>query len=628
MSILDTFSIVFDSNSAAVKQGLDQVTQGSKQAQAEINATGQAGVRLGHSIVESNDKASHSFDILREHADHVAERLIEHALEVAAAFKALFEVEKLIDNFFEQAESSEKLGFLAKQLGVNIEELDAWGEAVKRQGGTAEGFQSSIENLNFQLTRISVTGHSRSLKFFQQLGIDATHAKNAFELLPQLAEKFAKMDPMKSSAFGRAIGLDVGTVRLLQQGGEELNKTIEHMKRLGTITEENSKIAHEFEDQWLDVSQLLRNFVLDSNNGILPLLTELLHAVEIFVEFLRDHKDVVVGFFIAIGAAVAALMYQFGVLDILASPWLLMAAAVLTVIAAIALLYDDLRVFFRGGKSLTGEFVEYFKETFGQAFEHLAENLRDVWKNSGEIIRTEIEHIKQAWENFTTGAADQFRTVVNLITTLWAKVIDVLNNGSILNLINTFDDLGKTVIRIGNEIIDIFKKIWSEVGWIVDRIAGALPGMGGGAGGIGHGGRHVEQEMPGSIPGSAPVPGASPLTDPLGAILSAPGVQGSASPSGTVGAPALPGVMPTQVANDIAAGQNVLAATNSPLLAQTTSSIATGANTNVQIHNDNHIGTISVTGSSDPSETASKIKTILQEHYDSVIPNYANGIAQ
>ena len=675
MSILDTFFIMFDSNSAAVKQGLDQVTQAGKQTQAELNATGKAGVTAAHDIEQGNSKLSESFDKVREHADHLAERLIEHALEVAAAFKALFEVEKLVENFFEQAETSEKLGFMAKQLGVSVSELDAWGNAATREGGTAQGFASSLENLNFQLTRISVTGHSRSLKFFQQLGIDATKAKNAFELLPQLHEKFVKMDAMKSAAFGRAIGLDQGTIRLLQSEDEEFKKLFERQQKLGLITAEDTKVAHEFEDQWLDIKQLFRNIVIDSDTGILPLLTNLLSAVEDFVEFLRDHKDLVVGFFIAAGAA--ALYAARGViawtLALLTNPVVLMTTAVLALIAAFALAYDDLRTFANGGKSLIGELakefplvgvaaralvegiawlrdrsVEIFEEIidwikripegfrqWGEIFTFVGEKISELVSKIENMLPALPEKFKAIFDNikiyaadFTTGLVDGFTSSFNLVyaalealVKLFAAgfklitdlIVDPLhafqNFGETVNVIFdkfvgklgdagiAFLKVGQDIAQIGQDIIDVFNKIWDSVGWIIDKIINAFTfgkGAGGGTSGMGHGGRHVEQEAPGSIPGSAGgVHGANPLTDPLGALLDAPGVtpvpsgipgtNGSLSPSGAVGAPAVPGLMPTQVANDIGAGQNTLAATNSPLLAQTSSSLSADTNNHVEI---------------------------------------------
>jgi TP901 family phage tail tape measure protein len=420
MSILDTFTILFNSNVDQVREGEEEATTAGKKLASELEATGHKGAAAAHEITEANSKLAKSFDVIKEHAGEMASRLIEHALEVAAAFQALFAVEKIVDNFFETSEASDQLGERAKSLGVNVEQLDAWGNAAKRVGGSAEAFGESLINVNRQMARMEATGKSRILPFFEELGVSMTdaqgHEKDLFALLPELAKATEGKSKQESAGALRGIGFDEGTIRLLQRGGKEIDELISRQKMLGLVTAEDAETAERFNIEWDDIKQIFHSLTVEADTYLLPTLQTLLTYVEEFVEFLRDHKDLVVGFFIALGAAALYAATAFGLLDFalaIFSPITLIVAAVAGVIAAFALLYEDIMVYSRGGKSAIGELAKRFP-LVAEAIKFIStavKELREIADESFAAIREWIDRIPEGfrqWEHIISEATESW----------------------------------------------------------------------------------------------------------------------------------------------------------------------------------------------------------------------------
>lgn len=397
------------------------------------------GTEAAHEHEHATGKVSEAYDKLKEHSHEALERIIEQTLEVIAVWKTLLGVEHLVENFFEQAERSDELGKQAKQLGINIEMMDAWGQAVIRSGGTAEGFNGSLAGLSANLERIATTGHSRALPFFKKLGIevkDATgHVKSAFDLLPELAEKIEHLPKNESNSILRFMGLDNGTIRLLQGGKHEIDELLERQKKFGNITKEDAEAAEKFNDEWSDIKQLFRNIVVAGDTEILPFFYELLVGIENFIVFLREHKDLVVGFFVSLAIAVGIAAEAFGVfggiVGIIFSPITLIIVGVLALSAAIAFLYDDIVNFGEGNNSVIGE-------------------LAKRWPIIGEIFKGLIEIVRAFWLGLKSGAEEV--------------------NG----WVNTaFDAIVKTVTSAVNKMAELFDWLWKKIGWIFEKMEGA-----------------------------------------------------------------------------------------------------------------------------------------------------------
>lgn len=340
-SILDTFYILFDSDADKVKQGAQEADKAQENLEKKIKSTHNATLDLGDSFLT------------------MARR--------AAAFLATFaSVGFVARSIFDAAEYSDHLEKASASLGVNQQSLEAWGLAAKVAGGSVDGFIGSVDSLSVAMTQIDVTGHSRLLPFFQQLGISMTDAagkvRPVLDVLPALADAFAKMTPQQSRSFGQKLGLDEGTIMLLQRGRREVDALIARQKELGVISVKDTEAAKKYKDALDDQAHVWRVLAADIGADILPILTRAIEKLTMWTQAVRKHAGLLYGILTPLAAilgvvtlrwAAAGLAGSVAIAGITAPLWLLVTVLGL-VGAAVGLVWDDFKIWKEGGDSLFG----------------------------------------------------------------------------------------------------------------------------------------------------------------------------------------------------------------------------------------------------------------------------------
>lgn len=501
MAILDTFVLLFQSDASQLDKGLDDSRKKAKDAAKEISVADDAAGKLGRSIGSA----------LRD---------LGGALAGALAVRALAQ------SFNEATTYADKLDETAERLDVNIETLSAYGDAVKLAGGSLEGLTGSVENLNASLSAMEVTGKSRAAPFLKELGIDmddaANKGKTAFELLPQIAAAMDGMGKQQSAAIGKKLGLDAGTIMLLQQGGKNLDELIAKSKALGVVTKQQGEVAAAYNDQLDNTRHALRSIWLELSTAVLPILTWFTKKIEEGLTFMRQNKDLFVGVFIAIGAAIAyfalpPLLALIAAAAIAAAPFLLLGAIIAGVALAFGLLYDDIMNFIEGNDSLIGQFLDEYPqvkavlEGIGDVFMWLASVAKDV----AEIIWTVFGRVFES-----------LGIIVGEILGFWVEKLAVVGE--------VFTALGAVVGGIFQYWIDMISQFLAQFGGIVGiakSVGGAISGaLGAVKGALGI---SVTGE-----PGAAPADGeqAGPMQAPRGAGASIPGLAEGKSTLGAISA--------------------------------------------------------------------------------------------
>lgn len=368
MSILETFYILFESDSSQVKEGAEKAKAPVKGLQEELNSVGNVAKKGGEAFK----------DFIRE---------------AAGAYLALLSFDKVMEGINRAAEFEDKLGKLAKGLDVDVEALSAWGDAVQVNGGSAEGFQETVKSMTAALSDFATKGHSRTAPFFQALGIhmvDAHHRARSFlDILPELADKFSKISKQESLGIGQKMGLDEGTILLLQQGRREVEAMVERQKELGVVTKEQAEIAEKYNDQIDNTKHAFRSLFGEIGMSVLPALTSLLKMFERVAVFARKHTEFITGGLIAIGAAISVYVVPAIASAVVAfAPFLLIGAEIAVLVGLFALLYDDIRNFYEGNDSLLGQMIKKWP-IVGEILkfiESVVKNLINDFKNLGMAV--------------------------------------------------------------------------------------------------------------------------------------------------------------------------------------------------------------------------------------------------
>ena len=359
MATIDVLKLVFDSDASGMKRGTQEAKKGADDLKKSVLETDKAAQDMGDSFLSMISDAKGSISSLVGFSTVTA-------------------------GILNEAARVDQLGKFADTIGQNIEEIDAWGQVVARNGGTAEGFQGTLKGLTDSLTELQLTGAGPAADVLARFGISARDAggglKSAFDLLPEIADSFEGLSKAESLKFGQQLGLDQGTILTLQQGRFEVDQMVRRQKELGVATEEDAKIAREFNTAWQDTSQVFSSVFREIGVSVLPVLSDMLVGVQSFVQFMQDNEGLVEGIFSGMAVVLTAKLAP-ALLSTVFSP----AGAAIALIALFALLYDDVKAFLSGNDSLIGQISEKYP-IVGDIVKSLAGFVSDLFDNFGKLF--------------------------------------------------------------------------------------------------------------------------------------------------------------------------------------------------------------------------------------------------
>jgi len=344
MSVLETFFILFEADSSGADKNVKTLDK---------NLDG-----LEKSATDTTDS------IESMSGEFIAAG--KNALGAVAGVAALV---GMVTTLRMKAQQLDELGKFSELVDESVGDIDAWSQAAVRAGGSYDGFQQSIKSLNEKLYDTAIKGTSEILPFFNQLGISITdtngRAKKTLDILPELATAFEGLTKRESAGLGQKLGLDEGTVRLLQSGSAELASQLKLMRMYGVATEESTALSADFNDRLANISQVFSYMNQQMLVSVLPAVNSLLDGFTEFSMWMSDNQALVEGFFIGVGLAalkfaVPAMISLATTVWLALAPFLLIGAAVLAVGAAFAVIYDDVQAFMNGQNSFLGEMVEKY----------------------------------------------------------------------------------------------------------------------------------------------------------------------------------------------------------------------------------------------------------------------------
>lgn len=362
MSVLDKFLILFESD--------------AKESAKDVK-------KLDKSLDDTEKSAKGA----TKASDSAGKQFASMGMKAFGAIGGIMAITGAISSVIESAGRIDALAKFSDSIGESIENVDAWSGAAVRAGGSADAFQGSIKSLNEKMIDASVKGQNEITPFFNQLGISIVDTngkvKSTLDILPELADSFSGLTKQQSLGLGQKLGLDPGTIALLQQGNGEIDKLIERQKKLGLASEEAAAISAEFNDIMADFKQVSRASAQSLLITFMPAVTWVVEKLVDFSMWARENKPIVYGFFAGLAAvAVPALISlaaagwaAIAPLLVAAAPFIAVAAAVGALGAAIGLVVEDIFAFMDGQDSLIGE-------------------ISKKWPIVGEIVKFVVNDIK------------------------------------------------------------------------------------------------------------------------------------------------------------------------------------------------------------------------------------------
>lgn len=199
-----------------------------------------------------------------------------------------------------------QLAKLSMITGESINDIQAWGTAVEKSGGSVEALNSTLQSLSSAQQELAITGKSGALFTMQRLGINARNSngelKNATQILKEFANATRNIDTQKTLQFGRAMGISDDVIIMMKRAGVGLDALIEREKKLAVYTKEDIKLSLQFQDTLAQLNQLYQKMSKIMASMLIPLLDKLANTLGVVMQ----NTAVVKGVFTALSVVIAS----------------------------------------------------------------------------------------------------------------------------------------------------------------------------------------------------------------------------------------------------------------------------------------------------------------------------------
>lgn len=458
MSLLDTFSLIFETDADEAADDVERLSD-------TLDETGEAGGRAADGVDDSSEAATKG-----------AESFSGMAKSVGGLIAAYLSWQAISASVIDQALATDQFGKFAQTVDESIETMDAWGAAVELNGGSADSFRGSVESLNDAMADIALGGGGDIAEVLGRIGVSALGAggriKSVTELLPQIADAFQNLSSRESVAFGQKLGLDQGTILLLQQGRDAVEGLVEQQRQLGGRTQEGFEASAAFNDEMKNTSRVFTGIADAANQRILPVLTDVLGGFRAIIQWAQEHKTVVTAFFAGVAGIITAVylpaITSAAVATIAAAaPFIAIGAAIAAAGAAFALLFEDVKAYIGGQESFIGSLAEKY-EWFGKLLDGVINGVKFLFRELSE---------------FGSEMATNLSVAVEVLGSILGSVFDAIGidmegfgdvAGSVTDgVIASFEVMGKVI----STILDFIASPIETTKELIGELMGLVPDL-------------------------------------------------------------------------------------------------------------------------------------------------------
>ena len=317
------------------------------------------------------------------------------------------------------ADAADDAGDFANSIGVAVEQLSEMEYVVQLNGGSVEGLRGSLFSLNATLGGAE-RGMKRALKTFKDYHISIKNAdgttKTATEIMTELNRKFQTLSASKQIDLASKLGLDRGTIAMLQMMPAEYDRHIARARELGVLTQEDADRAGEYSDALLGVKRAIGAVGHELGAQVFPGMTKAANAISAGISLMREHSRVLKIVAVILGGVALAWAWVKREAIMANIAMLAIPIAIAAAFAAVVLVIDDLMAFWEGQDSIMGDIAKKWPmvgkivrgaiEFMLVGFNLLTETLGKMWqgfKNFVGWISAAIDKVQQF-----AGAARQF----------------------------------------------------------------------------------------------------------------------------------------------------------------------------------------------------------------------------
>jgi len=428
MALLDALTYVIDADNSKLNKEIDKSEQKTDEfGKSMLTAEGRAG------LMEQKIKGVFT--------------------RIGAAILATVAASKALETFNNHVQTVEQIRNTSDALGVAIEDVDAFGKAIERMGGDAQGARDSLTDMAESIGEALQDVESGRAKTFKALGISLKdvngQAKNAVQGMIELAGAVEGMGREQAVFRIKELGItDNRSVELLLKGRQEVERMLRVQKEQGVVTKESAERVRVYSEALAKLKQSAGVAASGIVDWILPAITWFVQKLDSVVTWMNRHDTFVKGFFIGLTTILTA-MFLPAVISATAAVWALIApflavaAPIAAVVALFALLYDDVMNFLDGNDSLIGQISEKYP-IVGETVKAMAEAVKTAF----EWVKAALSGAFESVKAFASGAVNAFAAMGKSIGAIFQGVVGVVKSAWTY-ISGVFDSVSSVISRIG-----------------------------------------------------------------------------------------------------------------------------------------------------------------------------------
>lgn len=406
-------------------------------------------------------------------------------------------------------EGLDEIAQLSRVTGEATDNIQILGTIAETAGSSVQASNNSIEGLSRTIGE-AANGVGLGARAFENYGLSAKKAngdiKSATEVMEELRGKMRGMSEQQQIAMLAKLGIDKSMIQVLRMTNEEMAEARKNAEALtlGTGSQKGADEAAALQDSLTQVAQVVRavseyvalqlspaireavevfkNWFVVNNEIIKENLAGFANGIATFFKFISSLAKAIdnvirntVGWKVAL-AAVATVM---GILSASSIAAMGPIYAIIGAVSAFFLLVDDLLTYMDGGESALGDFWEPFAnainfikpyfmewvELIKATISNLVTSVREIvggivsiFTNVFSLVRAilggDIEGIKTSFSGLVAGIGKTFGGVVGVITAPFQAAFDVIK---------------KLVAKFLDPVMDKIKKVKSYFGFGEDE---------------------------------------------------------------------------------------------------------------------------------------------------------------
>ena len=464
------------------------IDRATGQARSGFTSAARAADSFGREVGDSGDSAARALRNAGSAADKAGKQIQEAAQDGASAWDNLkdtllgaLSIGAAVGGAMNFVEQTKQLSQYSSQLGMTVEQWQAWQGAGEQMGIEAQDLYDTFRDMG-DWTIDMVKNDSGPFKdFAKQTGLSLKDAKGNMvdtqEALLRLSDAVQGMKPDEATGWLTQMGVDASSISLILKGRKAIEGLVTEMKEKAVYDKRDLENSAKMQAAWQNVTRVFQRLTATGLDLLAPAIEWISQKSEAFFKYIKENGESVQTIFVTIGTVIStAVIPKLARMGAAAwaslGPFALIPAAIMAIGVAI----DDLMVWLEGGTSAFGEFWSLFgtPEEVSAMLKQALAGLEAAFDAVGEVAGLVANAVLGYWElvkSTISGLVEVIGGVVTafkgLFTGDWNTVLsglDAVKKG--------LGAVGDVVSAVAGKIMDSFGKFF---GWIADKLAGLVP---------------------------------------------------------------------------------------------------------------------------------------------------------